>query len=631
MCGFTAIAGSFLPDQKQMNEMTSAIFHRGPDETGYYRDEYVSFGFQRLSIIDLENGQQPFSYENERYVIVFNGEIYNHVELRKELVANGVQIDTVSDTEVIVALYHHSGVSCLQKLRGMFAFVIWDKETKTIFAARDHFGIKPLYYTNVFGSVVFSSESKAITHLTTELTVNDPSLQHYLAFQFIPEPETIWSEVKKLPAGHYVEIPWNAEVQAVQYWQPQFRPERSSYDYQKAKILDVLRESVSVHLRSDVPVGSFLSGGIDSAVIVSLAKEVNPAIKTFSVGFDQSGYSETAFARQTAEALQVSNEESILTPEAYWEALPKLMWHMDEPVADPAAVPLYFVARQASEQVKVVLSGEGSDELFGGYNIYRKPRALRQISALPGPAKKLLAALSRMIPDGVKGKSFLERGTTPLMDRYIGNANIVKENEKSRILKSYDANRPSALLTEPYFNASKELDDVTKMQAIDLAFWLKGDILAKADKMTMANSLELRVPFLDKQVFEVASAIPVAYKIAHGTTKYILRDAVREILPEEVFMRKKLGFPVPIKHWLRGEWNDRVYQLIEESQTDAYFDKRYLIHLLDEHKQCKGDHSRKLWNVLIFMIWHEVFVEQIHPFHQPKPARPSNSSSYCLV
>lgn len=619
MCGFVGCMhakprGTNEKMEQKLKEMNAAITHRGPDDEGYYIDELIHFGFRRLSIIDIESGQQPLSYENERYWIIFNGEIYNYIELRQELTAKGYEFSTDSDTEVIIALYSNLKEQAVTKLRGMFGFVIWDKVDQTLFGARDPFGIKPFFYLEQEDTTYFASEKKCIL-LAEEDGLDIESLQHYLSFQYVPEPDTLTSRIKKLPPGHYFTKKPGKTMKIQSYWKPNFQPVYSPESQIIKDIRDVLMDSVNVHMRSDVPVGSFLSGGIDSSFIVSLAKQVNPQLKTFSVGFERDGFSEIDVAQETAEALQLENFSHIISPEEFLEELPKIIWHMDDPLADPAAVPLYFVAREARKHVKVVLSGEGADELFGGYNIYREPHSLRMFNQVPTPVKILLKVLSRILPDGFKGKNFIERGTTPLEERYIGNAKIFEEKEKKSLLSSYKRNQGYTNVTKPIYSSSMEYDTVTKMQNIDIHTWLRGDILLKADKMTMAHSLELRVPFLDKNVFEVASKIGTDQKIANNTTKYVLRKAAEGIVPGHVVDRKKLGFPVPIRHWLKDELYAWAVSLIRSSQTDYVFNKIEVLRLLEEHMKNKKDNSRKLWTILVFMIWHQIYIENLYDFN----------------
>jgi asparagine synthase (glutamine-hydrolysing) len=619
MCGFIGCihdqAHEYRDVDKQLfKNMNDVITHRGPDDDGYFYDEYIQFGFRRLSIIDIESGHQPLTYENERYWIIFNGEIYNYLELRQELVEEGLTFATHSDTEVIIALYSHYKEKAVEKLRGMFAFLIYDKEEQSLYGARDPFGIKPLFYYYDGQRTYFGSEKKSILLALEKQELNRDALQHYLTYQFVPEPYSMTEGIQKLEPGHYFTKKVNAGMEIKRYWRASFHPvQKSESDFVK-EIKDVLFDSVKMHMRSDVPVGSFLSGGIDSSIIASIAKEFHPAIKTFSVGFEHNGFSEIDVAKETAEKLGVENISYVITPEEYMNEIPKIMWHMDDPLADPACVPLYFVAREARKHVTVVLSGEGADELFGGYNIYREPQSLEVFNKIPRVGKTLLRGIANCLPEGTKGKSFIERGVTPMEQRYIGNAKMFTEEEKRHILKGYREGLDYTDITKSLYEESKGYDPVDRMQFIDIHTWMRGDILLKADKMTMAHSLELRVPFLDKAVFEIASKIPTSLKTANGTTKYILRKAAEGIVPDHVLDRKKLGFPVPIRHWLKNEMNEWAKKIIRESNTDHLINKAYLLKLLEDHCQNKADNSRKIWTVLMFMVWHQIYVEKVYDF-----------------
>ena len=602
--------------QQQFKNMNDIITHRGPDDDGFYYDDHIQFGFRRLSIIDIESGHQPLTYENERYWIIFNGEVYNYVELREELLKDGLTFVTNSDTEVIIALYSHLKEKAVEKLRGMFAFVIWDKQEQTLYGARDPFGIKPFFYFDDGEKTFFASEKKSILLAIENDVLNYDSLQHYLTYQFVPEPNTLSDGINKLEPGHYFTKKIGSAMEIKRYWKAQFKPVlKSEADFIK-EIRDVLFDSVEKHMRSDVPVGSFLSGGIDSSIIASIAKQFHPAIKTFSVGFDHNGFSEIDVAKETAEKLGVENISYIISPEEYMNEVPKIMWHMDDPLADPACVPLYFVAREARKHVTVVLSGEGADELFGGYNIYREPQSLEVFNKIPRVGKVLLKGIAGIMPEGMKGKSFIERGVTPMEERYIGNAKMFSEEEKRDLLNVYHEGLNYLDVTNPLYEESRGYAPVDRMQYIDIHTWMRGDILLKADKMTMAHSLELRVPFLDKAVFEVASKIPTSLKTANGTTKYILRKAAEGVVPEHVLNRKKLGFPVPIRHWLKNEMNDWAKKIIRESNTDHLINKTYVLQLLEDHCQGKADNSRKIWTVLMFMVWHQVYVEDVYSFQR---------------
>ena len=619
MCGFVGC----VHEQKQktqtedaglLKSMNDMIIHRGPDDEGFYMDDYIQLGFRRLSIIDIECGHQPLTYENDRYWIIFNGEVYNYLELKEKMEEEGKEFSTNSDTEVILAAFVHYGEKAVEMLRGMFGFVIWDKLEKTVFGARDPFGIKPFFYLEDEDKTYFASEKKSILHALDKHELDPVSLQHYLTYQYTPEPATMTKNVKKLMPGHCFTKKIGEPMKIRQYWKAEFKPILRSEQSWIKEIQDVMYDSVKMHMRSDVPVGSFLSGGIDSTIIASIAKDFHPEIKTFSVGFEHNGFSEIDVAKETADKLGLENISYIIKPEEYMKELPKIMWHMDDPLADPACVPLYFVAREARKHVTVVLSGEGADELFGGYNIYREPQSLAMFDKIPLFIKHALKRIAALMPEGVKGKSFLERGCTPLEERYLGNAKMFMEAEKEKLLKHYQSGMDYTAITRPFYADTPEYDDVSRMQYIDIHTWLRGDILLKADKMTMAHSLELRVPFLDKEVFKVASGIPTNLKTAHGTTKYILRKAAEGIIPDHVLNRKKLGFPVPIRHWLKNEMYDWAVTIIKESQTDHLLDKQVIMDLLNDHVTGKADNSRKIWTVLAFMIWYSVYVEEKYPF-----------------
>lgn len=619
MCGFVGFISDKMlqPNQHEQNEMverTTIITHRGPDDDGFYTDDTVQLGFRRLSIIDLEGGHQPLAYENDRYHIIFNGEIYNYVELRDGLIEKGKTFNTTSDTEVILSLYAEKGEEAVKELRGMFGFVIWDKVEKTIFAARDPFGIKPFYFMETENGTFFASEKKSLLIGDEIHPIAQEALQHYLTFQFVPEPETMAKNINRLAPGHYLKKKAGEPVTIQSYWKPVFKPVNQTLDDAKTTIRDTLRESVRLHMRSDVPVGAFLSSGIDSTSIVALAKEFHPAIKTFTVGFERKGYSEIDIAKDSAEKLGVENIHTVITPEAFIEELPKIVWHMDDPVADPAAVPLYFVAKEAAKHVKVVLSGEGADELFGGYNIYREPLDLQWFKNVPGVAKSLMKGIASKFPDTMKGRSYILRGCTPMEDRYIGNAFMFNEDEKRLVMKKHQYSTHFTEVTKPLYRDSHDYEPVEQMQYVDIHTWLRGDILVKADRMTMAHSLELRVPFLDKEVFNVASTIPSSLKTANKTTKYALREAMRGIVPDSILFRKKLGFPVPIRVWLKDELYDWAKNLIRESNTEEWINKSYVNKLLEDHLHDKRDNSRKIWTVLVFMLWHRIYVENAIQF-----------------
>lgn len=613
MCGFIGVvnktnnAEGFVTEE-ELIKMSEVIYHRGPDSEGHYLDENIGLGFRRLSFFDLEKGDQPLFYDNNRYIISYNGEIYNHVELRDKLIEKGYKFETSSDSEVILALYADKGIKLLDDLRGMFSFIIYDTKEETVFVARDFFGIKPLFYYETDDRLYLASEKKSILQVENHRVVNETALQHYMTYQYVPDDITMLDGMYEFTPGHYAFFKIGEEMKIKKYWEPEFKSTYTSVGKAKQEIIDVLRDSVKVHMRSDVPVGCFLSGGVDSTVVAALSKEVNPDIKTFTVGFEREGFSEIDFAKESADSIGVENISKVITPEEFMNELPKIVWHLDDPVADPALVPLYFLAKLARQSVKAVLSGEGADELFGGYTIYREPISLGVFKKIPSFLHTPIRGVSKALPKGVKGKSFIERGTTPLVERFYGNAKIFTEKEKSRFLKTYSRNTKYTDITGPIYDRYKDYDDITKMMQIDIHTWMRGDILVKADRMTMANSLELRVPFLDKKVFEVASKVGPELRIAENTTKYALREAAKEVVKTGASTRRKLGFPVPIRHWLKDEMHDWAIDVINGSDIDEYIDKSYIIKLLDDH--CKGidDNSRKIWTVLIFAIWHNIYI-----------------------
>lgn len=625
MCGYVFLfndQGKRPEDLQELVRVTDLIYHRGPDDQGIYADDHVYMGFQRLSIIDLEHGHQPFPYEADRYQIVFNGEIYNYIELSTLLQKEGAELNTHSDTEVLVALYSVFKDKMLEYLRGMFSFVIWDRQEQRMFGARDHFGMKPFFYLQDEDNLYCASEKKSLLALKDRWTVNYQAYHHYLSFQYAPEPETMIQEIQLLRPGHYIRKERNGRLQIGQYWESMFVPTQGSYSEKRKAIRDVLTDSVKVHLRSDVPVGVFLSGGVDSTIIASIAGRMNPDIQTFTVGFEREGYSEIDVAKATAERLKLNNISTVITAEAFAEEIPRIVWHMDSPMADPSSIPLYFLAKEASRHVKTVLSGEGSDELFGGYNIYREPDSLRLFSYLPPYLKRLLRQLSGLLPSGMKGKSFIERGCVPMEERYIGNANIIKQHEKARFMPYFDGTIVPQMVTKPYYDAICALDPISKMQYIDMHTWLPGDILVKADRMSMAHSLESRMPFLDKEVFKVASTLTKGEKVRGKATKVALREAFRDVVPEHVVDRKKLGFPVPIRHWLKQELYGWAQDTIQDSRVEEYVRKDAVLRLLEEHREGHGDYSRMLWVLLIFIVWHQIFFEKKYDFEKREVCRP---------
>lgn len=625
MCGLLGIvtakgnASDFVP---ALSRALPCMRHRGPDDAGTWHDTDAAFGFNRLSIIDIAHSHQPLRWgpeeDPDRYAMTFNGEIYNYVELRKELVDLGYKFNTSGDGEPIVVGFHHWGEDVVEHLRGMFGIAIWDSREKRLFLARDQFGIKPLFFATTPEGTVFSSEKKTILEMAPELnldlSLDQRAIEHYVDLQYVPEPESLHSSIRRLESGCTATLTPGGELVQRRYFEPSF-PVQPVVKGQEQDLFDriarVLEDSVEKHMRADVTVGSFLSGGIDSTAIAALAKRHNPNLLTFTTGFEREGYSEVDVAAESAAAIGAEHIVKIVSPEEYAAAIPKIMWYLDDPVADPSLVPLYFVAAEARKHVKVVLSGEGADELFGGYTIYKEPLSLAPFEKIPGTLRRGLGRLSTVLPDGMKGKSLLERGSMTMEERYYGNARSFNFEQMQRVIPWARRDWDHREVTAPIYARSREMDPVARMQHLDLFTWMRGDILVKADKINMANSLELRVPFLDKEVFKVAETIPHDLKIANGTTKYALRKALEQIVPPHVLHRKKLGFPVPMRHWLAGDelfgW---AQDTINESQTGEIFDKKAVLEMLNEHRDGVSDHSRRLWTVLAFMVWHGIFVEE---------------------
>ncbi|EKF23332.1 asparagine synthase [Mycolicibacterium hassiacum DSM 44199] len=628
MCGLLAlitdpsaeVTGDLV---EEVSKASRLMRHRGPDEPGTWSDDHVVFGFNRLSIIDIAHSHQPLRWgppeAPNRYELVFNGEIYNYLELREQLAAEfGAVFATDGDSETIAAAYHHWGTEALTRLRGMFAFALWDTVEKELFCARDPFGIKPLFMATGSRGTVFGSEKKCLLALADVLgldhTLDERAVQHYTVLQYVPEPETLHRGIRRLESGSYARVRPGRPPQVTRYFKPRFSPvpfrpgdEQSRY----AEITAALEDSVAKHMRADVTVGAFLSGGIDSTAIAALAMRHNPKLITFTTGFEREGFSEIDVAVASAEAIGARHVAKVVGQEEFVAALPEIVWYLDEPVADPALVPLFFIAREARKHVKVVLSGEGSDELFGGYTIYREPLSLKPFDYLPRRVRRSLGRVSRPLPEGMRGKSLLHRGSLTLEERYYGNARSFSDEQLRAVLRIFRPEWTHTDVTAPIYAESVGWDPVARMQHLDLFTWLRGDILVKADKMTMANSLELRVPFLDPEVFAVASRLPVDQKITRSTTKYALRRALESIVPPHVLNRPKLGFPVPLRHWLRasGPLLDWAYDLVAASQADRLIDTATVTRMLDEHRTGAGDHSRRLWTVLIFMLWHAIFIE----------------------
>ncbi len=616
MCGIAGVLGAKTTKKDILiRKMTEVIHHRGPDQDGFFSDEHVALGMRRLSIIDITSGRQPIENADGSLLIFFNGEIYNYKELRAELLAEGRIFKTHSDTEVILQMYEAHGPKSVTRLRGMFAFAIYNKRTGKVFIARDFFGIKPLYYwakpkTEGLGSEIkaFGSEIKSILeHPEFEKEVNHEAVFNYLRFQYNPIPETFFKNIFSLPPGHTLTIDTKAGTHKIeQYYDFSFAP-NETLDLEKTKeeIVATLRDSVAHHMISDVPVGSFLSGGVDSSIIAVLMNEIiekeKPGTKnkTFTVGFDV--LTEGKEALTTSDFLGTDHTEIMIDPAQYFDVLPKLVWHFDEPVADPSAIALYFVAKEARKKVTVVLSGEGADELFGGYNIYLQPIDQKSLAWVPGWFLKVLASM----PFEFWGKNHAKRALQKLEDWYIGNASIFTSSQINRLWKG---DHPPKHSLAPLYKKTNGSDS-QKMQYIDIHTWLVGDILAKADKMTMANSLELRVPFLDIEVAKLARTLPDAFKWKGGVTKYALREAFKGIIPEETRHRRKLGFPTPIRTWLRDPLCPAYAAIRESKYIQEHLNTSFVEHLINEHTSNDKDNARHIYILYMLALWYNVFMQ----------------------
>lgn len=607
MCGFVGYTGDAQTQNTPeiISAMNDRIRHRGPDDVDYYLDEDISLGFRRLSIIDLEGGRQPIYNEDESKILVFNGEIYNYRFVREELKNKGHIFSTSSDSEVLIHGYEEYGTDLFKYIRGMFSFVIWDKKSKTLFGARDFFGIKPFYYAQFGKLLMFGSEIKSfLEHPKFEKKLNERQLENYLSFQYSPGHETFFENVFKLPAAHYFFYK-DGKIDINRYWIPKFEADHSkTYDQWIDYIGKEFQASVEAHKVSDVEVGSFLSSGVDSSYVACSA-DVD---KTFTVGFDNgTKYNEINYAKELSEMINVKNISKVISPEEFWDNFAKIQYHMDEPLADPSAVALYFVCNEASKHLKVCLSGEGADELFGGYNIYKEPVDNAGYYKIPYFIRHFIGKVASLFPH-VKGVNFLIRCGQRIEDRFIGNAFMFNEKERKDILNiTTDASSPKEIV-KPFFDMVKDKDTVTKMQFVDISNWMMGDILLKSDKMSMANSLEVRVPFLDKEIMKVAQKIPVHYRVNKDNTKFILRKAALKKLPEKWADKKKLGFPVPTRVWLTEEKYYNIIRNSFESETSKkYFKTEKLIELLDRHYKGKADNSRKIWTVYSFLVWYDQF------------------------
>lgn len=609
MCGIAGFMGQVENRADVIRNMTEVITHRGPDSDGFFTDDNISMGFRRLSIIDLGAGHQPIYNEDKSLVLTFNGEIYNYKDLRKELIAKGHKFYTDTDSEVLVHGFEEWKEDMLPKLRGMFGFAIYNTKDNSLFIARDFFGIKPMHYTQIGNDFVYASEIKSILEYPKfEKKFNRKALDSYLSFQYAVPPETFFEGVYCLMPGHYL---WykDGEVETTRYFEARFNPDEEMTEEEAVdRIEKVFENSVNAHKIADVEVGCFLSSGVDSSYVSTYFADQ----KTFTVGFDfGEKYNEISWAKNLSEKIGVEHHTHLISSEEFWDAVPTVQYHMDQPLADPSCIALYFVSRLASHYVKVVLSGEGADELFGGYTCYNDPRVFKIYQTIvPHCIRKAIRAICRKLPD-IKGRDYLIRACDKLEERYIGNAFMYDYKQKQELLKDPSIATRSQDLTRKYYYRCRKYDDVTKMQYLDINMWMVGDILLKADRMSMANSLELRVPFLDKEVFKVASSLPTKLRCNKHNTKYAMRKAAVRHMPEATAEKEKLGFPVPTRVWLRDEKYYNVVKTKFKGKTaEKFFNTDVLVSWLDSHFSGKEDNSRRVWTIYVFLVWYDIYFDE---------------------
>lgn len=632
MCGINGIVYSERSgrsvDERRLIAMRDILHHRGPDEAGFFIDKNVGLGHRRLSIVDLTSGQQPLYSDDRSIVIVYNGEVYNHLELRPDLIERGVKFHTSSDTETILKLYEVYGADCVHHLRGMFAFAIWDSNKKELFIARDRFGVKPLYYVHDHeGSFYFASEIKALIEAdAVKPELNYTALPDYLANHGTSGDQTLFANVNRLLPGHLLTLK-GGSLAIKQYWDLAFEPKRSepskSDNDKVAEWLELFKEAVKLRLMADVPLGMFLSGGIDSSAIAAVMSEmVHEPIKTFSVAFAERDANELEYARIVANKFKTDHHEIVVSPEAFFEALPKMVWHEDEPIAHPSSIALNFVSTLAAEHVKVVLTGEGSDEGLAGYGRYAKTIKNLQFGNIyhkttPSILRRTVAAGIEKMPLDSKvrhklGKSFFAIEPT-IEDLYFDNFSVFSRQRQAKLLS--DASKDLISDADPYramsgyFNSANSQSLLDRMLYTDTKTYLH-ELLMKQDQMSMAASIESRVPFLDHKLMEHSATMPDTMKLRGSTTKYVLREAMKGILPDEILTRGKMGFPVPIGKWFRGPFKYLIdeYVLSEQSLGRGIFNADYVKEIVARHMQGEN-HDERLWALVNFELWQRIFLE----------------------
>ncbi|MEW6729969.1 MAG: asparagine synthase (glutamine-hydrolyzing) [Acidobacteriota bacterium] len=617
MCG---ICGILIFDHQQpveqalIKRMNEIIKHRGPDDQGYYLNRNVALGHRRLSIIDLSGGHQPLANEDNSIWIIFNGEIYNHTELRKELTQRGHIFNTRSDTEVIVHAYEEYGDDSVKRLRGMFAFAIWDERRRRLVIARDRLGKKPLYYYHNNKFFLFASEIKSLlTHPEVHTEVEPIALNHYLSLRYVPGPLTMFKNIFKLQPGHLMIVDENG-VEIRKYWELDFyeraiRPLREEVD----EFHTLLKECVQIRLMSEVPLGVFLSGGVDSSAIVALMSELGIAkIKTFSVGYQgDDEISELKYARLVATHFNTEHYEFQVKPAEFQDFMQELVWYMDEPVADSSCIPLYFISRLARQYATVVLSGEGADELLAGYTIYQRMLTLEMLYKFYRPFATIVQPFWRQFLPTVKARKYLLLAGLPFEARYRGVSSALADDLKHELwsTSSYNGNTIAELFA-PYYQMVQDAGRLNQMLFIDTKVWLPDDLLVKADKMTMANAQELRVPFLDHVLMEYAAGLPTSLKLRKGIRKFLLKEAMANLLPDEIISRPKRGFPTPLRRWFAEDLRTqmRAVLLAHNAIVRRYFKVDKIAELITEHETGRVDRNEELFTLLIFEYWHRCFL-----------------------
>ena len=611
MCGFAGYIHNYGTFDKEevIHKMADRIKHRGPDDAHYYIDDGIALGFRRLSIIDLEGGRQPILNEDGSLVLLFNGEIYNYQELREELIKAGHVFTTKTDSETILHGYEEYGKKILDRLRGMFAFIIWNKNTKELFGARDIFGIKPFYYYKKGKEFMFGSEIKSfLSHPNFEKELDEDMIPLYLSYEYSPDERTIFKNVFKLPGAHCFTYK-NGELKVERYYKIEYKIEDDkSLEYWEDAITKEFTESVSMHQIADVEVGCFLSSGVDSSYVVKEISKGTKKVKTFSVGYEEEKYSELPYAQDFSNVIGVPNIANKVSADEFFDAVPEIQYYMDEPLPNPSEIPLYFLAKNARRYVKVVLSGEGADELFGGYPMYLAGGHFDHYShKVPRPVRKVLGTVAKHCPN-FKGKNFLVRGAMEPYQRFMRANYVFQSAERQKFLKRPIASKVPEEYSKRYFDEVSNLDEPTQLQYVDMHTWMIYDILLKADRMSMANSLELRVPFLDKKMLELSTRIPARYRAANETTKIALRGAAIKQLPERTANKKKLGFPVPLNDWLREDkYYNKVKAAFQSDIAEKFFVTSELMKLLDDHKSGKALNMQKIWSFYTFILWYEQF------------------------